>query len=338
MPVSMTEMESPALPPALREALEKEIGSRREGELAKAAAELSRRYRLESPGAKGRYLTTAGEVLAYAAVRMPATYAAVFSVLSEIKARCPGFQPRTLLDVGAGPGTAAWAAAVHWPELERCVLIEREPEMIALGRRVAAHAPLLALREATWLRHDLSASLEMPQADLVIASYVAGELSEKDLAAFGERLWESAKEILVLIEPGSAAGFERVVALRSRLVQGGAHVVAPCPHADACPLSGDWCHFGARVERTRWHRRLKGGELPYEDEKFSYVALSRWPCQPALGRVIRRPEARKGHVRLLLCTPAGVGERVISRKEGERFRWARKAQWGSPLPDEGDRR
>ncbi len=62
MPVSMTEMESPALPPALREALEKEIGSRREGELAKAAAELSRRYRLESPGAKGRYLTTAGEV------------------------------------------------------------------------------------------------------------------------------------------------------------------------------------------------------------------------------------------------------------------------------------
>src|SRR5690606_26113345 len=226
------------------------------GELAKAAAELSRRYRRERPRVKGRYLTTAGEALAYAAVRMPATYAAVFSVLSEVKARCPGFQPRTLLDVGAGPGTAAWAAAVHWPRLERCVLVEREPEMIALGRRLAAHAPLAALQEATWLHHDLSASLEMPPADLVIASYVGRELSGNVLGGFGERVWEGWTVLWVLIEAGSAAAFERSLALRSRLIQRGAHVVAPCPHQDACPLSGDWCPFGARVERSRWHRRL----------------------------------------------------------------------------------
>ena len=62
----------------------------------------------------GRHLQThptATDALAYALARMPATYAAVaagLNALSEIK---PDFAPATLLDVGAGPGTATWAAA-----------------------------------------------------------------------------------------------------------------------------------------------------------------------------------------------------------------------------------
>lgn len=322
------------IPAALQQALEREISLRREGELAKAAADLSSRYRRETPRAGGRFAETEEDVVAYAAVRMPATFAAVFSVLGEMKARSPGFRPRTLLDVGAGPGTATWAAATHWPSLERCTLIEREPAMIALGQRLAAHSSLSVLKQATWLRQDVNAPWQVSPADLVIASYVAAELPGQDLLSFGGHLWESALEALVLIEPGSPAGFERIRLLRSRLIEAGAHVIAPCPHSAACPLKDDWCHFGARVERSRWHRRLKEGELSYEDEKFSYVALFRRPVAPIRGRIIRRPQARKGHVRLEVCTPEGVDERVISRKNGRLFRWARKARWGSPLPED----
>ncbi len=50
------------------------------------------------------------QAAAYMAARMPACYAAVFTVLQELRVRLPAFQPVSLLDFGAGPGTAIWAA------------------------------------------------------------------------------------------------------------------------------------------------------------------------------------------------------------------------------------
>ena len=37
----------------------------------------------------------------------------------------------------------------------------------------------------------------------------------------------------------------------------------------------DWCHFTQRLQRSRAHKQVKGAELPFEDEKFAYVALTR---------------------------------------------------------------
>ena len=63
------------------------------------------------------------------------------------------------------------------------------------------------------------------------------------------------------------------------LAAAGAHVIAPCPHAADCPLAAaDWCHFAQRIERTKIHRSVKGAELGYEDEKFSYIAVARHPA------------------------------------------------------------
>lgn len=60
-------------------------------------------------------LYTEGNALAYAAARMPACFAALHSVFLEIKrAAGLGWRPRTVLDFGSGPGTAAWALADAW--------------------------------------------------------------------------------------------------------------------------------------------------------------------------------------------------------------------------------
>ena len=44
------------------------------------------------------------------AARMPACYAAMYKVLEEVSMRLPTFTPQSMLDFGAGPGTAIWAA------------------------------------------------------------------------------------------------------------------------------------------------------------------------------------------------------------------------------------
>eukprot|EP00887_Chlorella_sp_A99_P000173 scaffold13.g173.t1 len=48
--------------------------------------------------------------VAYAVARLPACYAALQRVLSEVRQLRPEFRPASVLDYGAGPGTATWAA------------------------------------------------------------------------------------------------------------------------------------------------------------------------------------------------------------------------------------
>src|SRR5258708_21955953 len=99
---------------------------------------------------------------------------------------------------------------------------------------------------------------------------VAYSLGESDDASLLRAAWYASRKALIVIEPGTVAGFECVRKVRDQLIALGAHIAAPCPHANPCPMTGnDWCHFAARVERSSMHRRLKGGDLGHEDEKFS---------------------------------------------------------------------
>ena len=160
-----------------------------------------------------------------------------------------------------------------------------------------------------------------------------GELDAEVRRQAVEGAWEACAGALAVIEPGSNAGFRRILEARAQLIARGARIVAPCPHAAACPLpAGDWCHFGARVNRTSLQRRLKGGELGYEDEKYAYVVAVRDAGSPAEARVIRRPRPARGRVTLRLCRRDGLGEEVVARSRGAEYRQARRAAWGDAWP------
>ena len=78
----------------------------------------------------------------------------------------------------------------------------------------------------------------------------------------------------------------------------------------------DWCHFTVRVQRTRLHRLLKGGEAPFEDEKFAYLVLTRTPAQSPCGaRVLRHPQIAPGRIALTLCEEGEKRERVVTKKD-----------------------
>ena len=96
---------------------------------------------------------------------------------------------------------------------------------------------------------------------------------------------------------------------------------------------GDWCHFGVRVQRSRLQRRVKSGDRGFEDEKFSYVVASKQGPAARSARILRRPERHGGHVRLRLCTETGIDEIVVAKREADRYRRARKAEWGDAFGD-----
>ena len=313
---------------ALRQAVDRLLDGVSFAELRRSSERLSAAYRAGRPGGSPR-MATRHDRLAYVAARLPSTFEATRAVFGELRRRAPGLRVGSLLELGAGPAPGLWAADRYFPELTRATHVELDGDMAEVGRRLLEAGQFGASVESTWCMIDVERARELGEHDLVLAGYVLGELSESARDAFIDAAWSVTAAALVIVEPGTPAGAARVQRARARLIEQGADVAAPCPHADACPLAADdWCHFAARVNRSSLQRRLKGGSLGYEDEKFSYVAVTRGNADPCAARVLRRPRREPRRVALRLCTADGLREELVTRREGERYRAARKTGWG----------
>ncbi|MBD5130364.1 MAG: methyltransferase domain-containing protein [Ruminococcaceae bacterium] len=288
--------------------------------LAKAAETLSERYRDERGDGK-RSASERRDILAYAAVRMPATFAAVSRAL-ELALECFDGEIRSVLDVGAGTGAGAIAAAML-TDCEKITCIEREPNMITLGREFFDCMDI----RGEWIRRDISAGIN-EKADLVICSYCLNELTAAQRKSAVAELAAAADGLLLIVEPGTPNAFSGIGQMRGQLMEGGMTIAAPCPNVRECPLpEGDWCHFSARAARSRIHKQLKGADVPYEDEKFCFLAATRENAQPCTGRILRRPFIETGKVTLVLCSENAVSTRLVTKKD-PRFKSARKAETG----------
>jgi ribosomal protein RSM22 (predicted rRNA methylase) len=322
---------APDLPPDLKAGLARLAhGVSRKGMAERAAAQ-SQNYRA---GGGSHRIATTDDALAYAFARLPATYAAAIAVFSAARDVLPAFQPRSMLDVGAGPGTATFAAVQSFETLDNVRLIDANAELRKLALTLMAEADSEALRHAADGRsyqqgNALTVLDETKPADLVVASYAAAELADSELARFTQLLWAATAGALVVIEPGTPAGHRRILRMRGELIAAGAHVAAPCPHERECPLrQPDWCHFAQRLPRSRDHLRIKGAEVPFEDEKFSYVVLSRSKPQPIDARVLAPPKITKSAVAAKLCTEGGVVADIAARRDAEAYRRRKSWRWG----------
>jgi ribosomal protein RSM22 (predicted rRNA methylase) len=297
------------LPVEVRQWIEERASEIPFAELKRAAAAMSEAYR------EGRPLAVSPE--AYLVTRMPATYAATYSALRELPNGLP--QIESVLDIGAGTGAASLAARALFPQA-KVTMVERDGALAKEARALVPGAEIIAA--------DAARIERFPERDLVIAAYSLGEIG----AGAGARLWRASRVGLVIIEPGTPKGFALIRAVRDELLALGAQMAAPCPGAMACPMvDPDWCHFAARVERSSLHRRLKGGDLGYEDEKYSYVAFTRQELPLPVARIVRRPLHHPGWIELRTCTERGLETYRVSKRDREIFREARRASWGGPL-------
>jgi ribosomal protein RSM22 (predicted rRNA methylase) len=347
------------IPPTLATALSALAGRWPRRELAAAAARLSSAYRAD--GAPGRPLREL-DAAAYAVYRMPATYAAVRAALAAAQRRDPAWRPRSVCDLGAGTGAVAWAVADAFGGGIASVsddveagndhgfsvvidAVERDPAMARIGQQMSP-----ATARVRWVVRDVTAPAR-PSAepggpgtgpDLAVLAYSLGELVAENRAAVVDGIAADADSVLI-VEPGTPRGFATIVAAREALVRLGLHVLAPCPHSRPCPVEApDWCHFAQRLPRSAAMRQLKGADLAYEDEKFSYVLVRRADVADvtesgaAAARIVRHPRHHGGHTGLRLCDPSGeLRDVVVSKRDREAYRRARKAEWGHPWPGGG---
>jgi ribosomal protein RSM22 (predicted rRNA methylase) len=284
-------------------------------DLALRAGKLSAAYRAEKTS---RQVAGREDALAYLLARAPATFAAAGAVFARVMDVTPDFAPASLLDIGAGPGTAAAAAMAAWPSLRDITLLEANPAFRDLASLLMPSAKILA--------RDLSA--EKPPAGLVTAAYVLAELPQDKAGDVARDLWTCTEKMLVLVEPGTPAGFARIRAARAALIAAGAHIAAPCTHDNDCPIrEPDWCHFSQRLPRSRDHMILKDAHVPFEDERYSYVVAMREKI-PGGARIIKPPVESKPGITLPLCEGDGLRDQFVARRDQDAFRRARKLGWG----------
>ena len=323
-------MTAPDLPAELKAALDAKLQGLSRNDAAERATLISQTYR---DGGGSTTIRTEADALAYALARMPATYAAVTASLNALRKITPHFAPASLLDVGAGPGTATWAATEAFSSLQTFTLLDTNSALRALALDLGG----VRLRDMTYQRGQARAALaDTEAADFVVASYMIGEISDAEQRALTELMWAKTRDTLLIVEPGTPAGYARIIALREQLIASGAHVVAPCPHDGKCPLAApDWCHFTQRLPRSRAHRQIKGAELPFEDEKFIYVALACAPVAQHPARVLAQPDITKVEVTAKLCTSDGLVIAKIPRRVKADYARARRWRWGDAVMEEG---
>jgi ribosomal protein RSM22 (predicted rRNA methylase) len=307
------------LPGNLGAALANWMAVHGQGSLRQTTAALVQHYR------RGK-TSSRVDLGAYVATRVPATFAANRAVHAALADVLPVFAPRSLLDVGTGPGVASWAALSAWPTLTTVVQCEQDDAFADLVNTLNVASDVPALVSAILHKTSEAALPLTVQADLVVASYMLAELPLDAVEEAVNRLWARAQQVLVLIEPGTPQGFERLRRVRMTSTR---YVIAPCTHHQSCPIgSADWCHFKTRLSRSREHMHAKQARVPFEDEAYSYLILSRQTAPLHGARIIGPPRVNKTGASFSLCTHFGLEQENIVPKDRAAYKRAKKAAWG----------
>ena len=316
------------IPDLLEMAIEEEIQGIKITELKEIAKNLSNRYMNEKRAGQ-TLLSKEKEALAYSIMRMPATFCAVTVALRNTLNIAENCDIETVLDIGAGTGAATWAInELINPKEITC--LEREEAMRNVGQALMKNTG--EMKKVQWINEDITNFGCIKGADLIVSSYMINELKEEERKNVIRKLLELESKIILIIEPGTREGFKNIKEKQKISLDSGAYIVAPCTHQEVCKLpEDDWCHTTVRVERNKTHKILKSADAPYEDEKFSYIAISKQNLGTVESRILRHPIIEAGKITLKLCTNGNIEQRIITKKEKEQFKQAKKKKCGDSI-------
>jgi len=285
--------------------------------VARAVERLSLGLTRDRALAGARYLDDERLLGAYLLFYWPVSYLQARGVLSEL-AR----PPRSVLDLGSGPGPLALAALDAGAA--EAVAADRSEKALAVARALAAEAGL-PLATAAWdpsRRRPLRETAAGRRPDAVLLGHVLNELFAGDGEADRRAaLLEEAAALLapggsvVVIEPALRETSRALLRVRDRLLERGFAVRAPCLFRGPCPAlhrETDWCHAERPVEAPPLVAEIaRAAGLRREAVKMSYLVLAApgegWAAPPhgRVFRIVSEPLPSKGRLRYMACGPEG---------------------------------
>jgi SAM-dependent methyltransferase len=286
-------------------------------EVAAGVERLSRGLTRERELAGARYLDDDRLLGAYLLFYWPVSYLQARGTISELPER-----PRSVLDLGSGPGAVAFAALdAGAAEVLAC---DRSTRALATARALSAEAgEPLSTREWNPSRgRPLAEAAGGRSFDLVTLGHVLNELFRGEGAP--QRRAALLEEGLALVRPGGSLlvlepalreTSRALLLVRDLLVARGFAVRAPCLFRGPCPAlvkETDWCHAERPADPPPLVAEIgKRAGLRRESVKMSYLVLAPrgegW-AEPPPGRVFRivsEPLPSKGRRRFMGCGPEG---------------------------------
>ncbi|TDL28180.1 Rsm22-domain-containing protein [Rickenella mellea] len=304
---------------------------------------------------------------AFATVALPAHYAAICSVLDHVKRRFGNaWNIERVIDWGSGTGSALWATMHSFqhptmggdqdmtlePHLSRSRIltylgIEKRAGLTAIAKRLVKDVDV-GQTSLSWQKGytDLFGTKRFEGHDLLALSAftlssLPNPLARKDLV---KEMWDSGANVMILIDHDSPSGFESIANARDYLLRMGkrefddplmgsmdhvgCHVVAPCPHDQACPLHAPGstkliCSFSQRMQRPAFLRKTKHVKAGHEDTGFSYVVIRRGPRPTYSSAKYTQP------------APQVSGDNVKEDKYGVEFEGRTETECHTLAPDNG---
>jgi ribosomal protein RSM22 (predicted rRNA methylase) len=281
------------------------------------------------------YLQSEADSMAYLALRVPATYAQIYSALLQIKEALPSLYPTSLTDIGCGPGVGVWAAKAVWPSITKAVCIDTNNHVLKLGEIIQNEAQLPL--SVTWKQADLLSQtiIDFEASDIVIIANVLNELKGKEREAFIAKMKKTSHPIIVILEPGNERGFQIIQDL-TRLLKDSSSVLVPYINQSFVESQSYWIHFSQRFIRPAFERLVRQSmrESPqmasdWEETKYTYVAVAK-NKQPikAWGRCIGPVKKQKGFLEVPLLTEKEITVIKILKRHKKHYSRAKNLKWG----------
>lgn len=252
----------------------------------------------------------------YAISRMPATFAVICTLLSDLikQEKLKGIS--SVSDIGSGTGAGFFACRELFGDV-KISLFERDSNMIQIFDKFETG---VKVQRFDFLKDEIS-----EKSDLVMSNYVFSELNEEGRKLALQKMLDASNKYVLIVDTGTPRTYENFMKLKKLVLEKGYKILAPCM-SDKCGLKNDYCQFYARVERSSLLKLSKSAELSYEDEKYFYLLIAKEDFVQDFEerRVIRRPQIKTNFVELKLCSKNGVAEEKFTKKDKTLFKKASK--------------
>jgi ribosomal protein RSM22 (predicted rRNA methylase) len=331
------------LPEEIKRAISQILGEQENTQWLTNTVKLHERYMPHEKYNHGKYIENYPDALAYLALRVPATYAQIYSALLQIQEVLPSWTPASMLDIGSGPGSGIWAAKTLWPGIMQATCLEQEKHFLWLGRKILELSPLLM--DVSWRHQDILAEIEETITgtyDLIIIANVLNELPPAERAQLIDRISHRNRGVMLILEPGTPQGFQIIQAAAKNNTQKRKLIAPYIPNTF---VSSDryWLHFPQRFVRPDFLRRVRQNmrdsslmASDWEETKYSYVAFSTIEPEKIWGRSVGPVVKQKGYLEMTILTTEGVMPIRVMKRHKKEYTFAKNLQWGEIIRNEED--